>query len=112
MKSLMIVEDEQIVALSLKIELEELGYFVVGIAATEVEAVSLFKQCNPNLVLMDINLESGGSGINAAKQINAIRQVPIIYVTAYAGDEVVKQANEANPIGYIVKPYNLCPVLK
>jgi DNA-binding response OmpR family regulator len=107
MKSLLIVEDEQIVALSLRLELEQLGYDVVGIASTEDEAVSFFQEYNPSLVLMDINLESGGSGIEAAKRINAIRHVPIVYVTAYANDDIVKEANEANPIGYIVKPYNL-----
>ena len=56
---------------------------------------------------MDRNLESGGSGINAAKQINEIKNVPIIYVTAYANDDIIASANTANPIGYIVKPYNL-----
>lgn len=107
MSSLLIVEDEQIVALSLKIELESLGYQVVGIANNENEAITLFKEKQPDLVLMDINLESGGSGINAAKQINEIKNVPIIYVTAYANDDIIASANTANPIGYIVKPYNL-----
>lgn len=107
MSSLLIVEDEQIVALSLKIELESLGYEVVGIANSEGEALTLFTEKNPNLILMDINLESGGSGINAAKKINAIKNIPIIYVTAYANDDIIESANSANPIGYIVKPYNL-----
>lgn len=107
MSSLLIVEDEQIVALSLQVELESLGYDVVGIANSEDEAVALFQEKKPQLILMDINLEAGGSGINAAKKINAIRNVPIIYVTAYANDDIIESANDANPIGYIVKPYNL-----
>lgn len=107
MSSLLIVEDEQIVALSLKIELESLGYEIVGIANSEDEALALFTEKNPDLVLMDINLESGGSGINAAKKINTIKNIPIIYVTAYANDDIIESANSANPIGYIVKPYNL-----
>jgi diguanylate cyclase (GGDEF)-like protein/PAS domain S-box-containing protein len=107
MNSLMIVEDEQIVALSLKHELLELGYEVVGLATTEQEAVQMYENTLPSLVLMDINLEGGGSGIEAAKKINAIKRVPIVYITAYANDEIVQLANEANPIGYIVKPYNM-----
>lgn len=107
MKSILVVEDERIVALSLKHELEQHGFNVVGLAASEDEAVSLFAQHLPNLVLMDINLEAGGSGIEAAKKLNEIKRVPIIYVTAYANDDIVKKANAANPIGYIVKPYNI-----
>lgn len=107
MYSLLIVEDEAIVALSLKFELESLGYTVVAIASTEQEAVDSYIKYKPELILMDINLESGGSGIEAAKKISAINRVPIIYLTAYANDDIVQRANEADPIGYIVKPYNI-----
>jgi len=102
----LIVEDELIVALSLSKELEKFGFEVSGLAASEDEAVALVNSTRPNVILMDINLESGGSGLSAAIKINRTHAIPIIYVTAYASDKIIESAGHTNPYGYILKPYN------
>lgn len=104
---MLIVEDELIVALNLSKELESLGYEVTGLAASEDEAVALAGSTDPHVILMDINLEAGGSGLSAAAKIGKTRKIPIIYVTAYSSDKVIELAGKTNPYGYILKPYNV-----
>jgi diguanylate cyclase (GGDEF)-like protein/PAS domain S-box-containing protein len=105
--SVLIVEDELIVALNLSKELEGLGYIIAGMASSETEAIELAQQNSPDVILMDINLESGGSGLTAAKQIRKYSQVPIIFVTAYSSDKIIDLIGSTNPYGYILKPYNI-----
>jgi len=107
MSSVLIVEDEPLSGMSLEMELTAVGYDTTGIATTEDEAVELFEKTSPDIVLMDINLEQGGSGIDAAKKINQIKKVPVVFVTAYASDSIISQAGYAYPYGYVVKPYNI-----
>jgi diguanylate cyclase (GGDEF)-like protein/PAS domain S-box-containing protein len=107
MTRVLIVEDEPLSSMSLEMELTAVGYECVGIATSEEEAVHQFNEAHPDLVLMDINLEEGGSGIEAAKQINAIKKVPIVFVTAYASDDIIRQTGFTYPYGYVVKPYNI-----
>ena len=103
----LIVEDELIVALNLSKELENIGYVVVGLAASETEALSMAIEHQPDIILMDINLEDGGSGLEAAKKIRAHCKAPVIYLTAYSSDKIVELAGKTNPYGYILKPYNV-----
>ncbi len=103
----LIVEDELIVALNLSKELTSEGYTVLDLAANESEAVSIAKVEKPTVILMDINLESGGSGISAAKQIREFCPNPIIYLTAYSSDKTIELVGQTNPYGYILKPYNI-----
>ena len=103
----LIVEDELIVALNLSKELEQLGYRVVGLASSEKEAISLAQTKSPDVILMDINLQAGGSGINAAADIAKTSAVPVIYVTAYSSDKIIELAGHTNPYGFILKPYNV-----
>jgi diguanylate cyclase (GGDEF)-like protein/PAS domain S-box-containing protein len=105
--SVLIVEDELIVALNLSKELEGLGYAIAGMASSENEAIELAQVKSPDVILMDINLESGGSGLTAAKQIRKRSQVPIIFVTAYSSDKIIDLIGGTNPYGYILKPYNI-----
>lgn len=96
----LIIEDELIVALNLSKELAHEGYRVLDLATNEAEAVSIAKSDNPNIILMDINLENGGSGISAAKQIREFCPSPIIYLTAYSSDRTIELVGQTNPYGY------------
>ncbi|MFN7154774.1 MAG: EAL domain-containing protein [Acidovorax sp.] len=102
--SLLVVEDELIVALDLKLTLESLGFHVVGTAATQDEALVLTMSYRPDLILMDINLGRGGDGILAAQEIARFADVPIVFLTAYADSDILRRAEQVAPFGYLVKP--------
>jgi len=104
---LMIVEDESIVALDLRDNLESLGYSVVGVAASQAAALRLAQQERPDLVLMDINLGRGGDGIEAASALRELNDVPVVYLTAYAESEMLSRAAATAPYGYLLKPFEL-----
>jgi CheY-like chemotaxis protein len=81
---ILIVEDESIVQLDLQNRLERLGYAVVGVASRGEEAIAKAVELGPDLVLMDVSLAGPMDGIEAARQIRAVRNTPVLYVTAYA----------------------------
>lgn len=102
--TVLIVEDERIVALDLMQTLTGLGYRVLGMATSQEEAVRLTLLHRPQLVLMDINLGPGGDGIEAAAGINHALDVPIVFLTAYADNDILRRAGHVAPHGYLVKP--------
>jgi PAS domain S-box-containing protein len=103
-KKILIVEDQLIIAMDLKLTLEGLGYEVTGIAGTAEECFNFFEKEKPNLVLMDIMLSGGVDGISAAEGIHKKFDVPIIYLTAHSDNNSLSRANLTGPYGYIVKP--------
>ncbi|MEL7669511.1 methanogen output domain 1-containing protein [Methanobacterium sp.] len=103
----LIVEDERILAIGMKRKLESAGYAVTGIASSGKEAIENAKKTNPNLVLMDIILKGPMDGIEAAQQIINLYNIPVIYITAYADEEILERAMITEPYGYLLKPFNL-----
>ena len=104
---ILIVEDERIVALDLQHSLQDLGFEVVGCAASPPEAMQLALQHRPDLVLMDINLGSARDGIDAATEIGLQMDTPVVFLTAYAEPEMLQRAGRTAPYGYLVKPVEL-----
>jgi len=102
--SILIVEDETILALGMEYSLQEFGYEVSGIETTAQEAVSHASTQSPDLILMDINLNGKTSGIDAAKQIWQYNKIPIIFLTSYSDDKTIKDAMQSEPYGYLIKP--------
>jgi signal transduction histidine kinase/CheY-like chemotaxis protein len=105
-KRIFIVEDQRLIAADLKNTLEKLGYVVVGGAASGEEALSEVDDAKPDLLLMDIRLGGEMDGIETASAIQKRRDVPVVYVTAYADEETIRRAKLTSPFGYVVKPYN------
>lgn len=105
--SILIVEDEAIVALDLQLQLEGLGYTVVGGVGSGQEAVSLAALLKPDVVLMDIRLQGKMDGIEAAQTIRTARDVPIIFLTSHSDDETVRRAAHTAPYGYLTKPFQI-----
>lgn len=103
---ILIVEDEAILALDLTMRLQKEGYLVVGSADNAEEAIAMFTSQQPDLVLMDININGDKDGIATAQEIKLIRDVPIIFLTAFSQHEYVNRAKVVNPAAYLVKPYN------
>lgn len=82
---LLVVEDETIILLSLVRMLERLGHTVVGQARSRHEAIEQARQTQPDIVMMDVRLSDGTSGIEAAREIREFSSAPIIFATAHAG---------------------------
>ena len=104
-KKILIVEDNEIVALETNERLKRLGYMVTGVAATGADAVALARSTLPDLILMDINLKGPIDGITAAEQIGAFLDVPVIYLTAYSDDATHQRAMKTKPVTYLIKPF-------
>lgn len=101
----MIVEDEGIVALSLRRRLESLGYEVPIVVGSGEEAVQQAQATELNLILMDIRLHGAMDGIEAATQIRLHSDIPIIYLTANSDEDTLQRAKLTQPFGYLLKPF-------
>lgn len=102
---ILVVEDERIVAMSLRKQLQALGYKVVGQASSGEAAVERARELRPDLVLMDIRLEGVMDGVAAAALIREQFHIPVVYLTAYSNQDILERAKVTEPFGYILKPY-------
>jgi diguanylate cyclase (GGDEF)-like protein len=102
---ILVVEDENIIAMDLKRRLAFLGYEVVGTLATGEEAIEKADELHPDLILMDIVLKGKVDGIEAAQQIRAHSGPPVVFITAYSDDKTLQRARQVDPYGYIIKPF-------
>ena len=105
--SLLIVEDEAIVAADLAKRLKQLGYAVVGTATNGEDALALAANVRPELVLMDIRLAGSMDGVETAKELRSRLHLPVVFLTAYADSATLQHAKVAEPYGYIRKPFDL-----
>lgn len=101
---ILVVEDEQVIAINLRESLESLGYVVPALAATGAAAIAKATELRPDLVLMDIRLKGDMDGIQAAEQIWQTLQIPVIYVTGHSDQSTLERAKVTAPFGYILKP--------
>jgi two-component system cell cycle sensor histidine kinase/response regulator CckA len=113
--SVMIVEDEGLIAIDIASQLSRNGYPVSGIAASGKEALAHLTHSHPDLILMDIKLKVDLDGIATATRIRAEHKIPVIFLTSHADTETIERAKHAEPCGYLVKPFrqvNLCSAIK
>jgi PAS domain S-box-containing protein len=103
--SILIVEDESVVALDIQNRLRALGYSTAGTTSCGEVAIQKAKQLHPDLVLMDIRLKGEMDGIEAARQIRAVCNIPVVYLTAFADEETLQRAKITGPYGYLIKPF-------
>jgi CheY-like chemotaxis protein/DNA-directed RNA polymerase specialized sigma24 family protein len=101
--SVMIIEDESIIAMYLQTLVEDLGHTVMGIATTHAEAVALMDTGRPDLILADIRLADGSSGIDAVKEILEMCDLPVIFITAFP--ERLLSGERPEPTYLITKPF-------
>jgi diguanylate cyclase (GGDEF)-like protein/PAS domain S-box-containing protein len=102
---ILVVEDETIVALDIRDQLARQGYEAVGHARRGDQAVALAETLRPDLVLMDIQLSGPMDGIDAAHAIRNRLGIPIVFVTAFAEDDMLERAKRVEPAGYVIKPF-------
>jgi DNA-directed RNA polymerase specialized sigma24 family protein/CheY-like chemotaxis protein len=101
--NVLIIEDEPIIALDLTRLVRELGHNVVGVAMTRDEAVTMARESGPGLVLADIRLADGSSGIDAATQILREFDIPVMFITAFP--EHLLTGERPEPAFLITKPF-------
>jgi CheY-like chemotaxis protein/DNA-directed RNA polymerase specialized sigma24 family protein len=99
----LIIEDEPIIAMDIEELVHGCGHRVVGVAATETEAVAAAERARPGLILADINLGAGGDGTAAVARILRRHHVPVIFVTAYP--ERLLTGETVEPAFVITKPF-------
>ena len=100
----LIAEDETIIRLDLRAQLEELGYLVCGEARNGNEAVELARELEPEVAILDVKMPDS-DGLDAARRILAERSIPILLLTAYSDPELVGRAARAGVFAYLVKPF-------
>ena len=103
--NILIVEDEGIVAIALEDTLQMEGYQVCGIADNGKEALRIAEKETVDLVLLDIHIKGDWDGIETARRLTALRNIPFIYLTAFSDSETLERAKETAPAAYLIKPY-------
>ena len=103
-KSILVVEDDAIVAIHLQNMLAGHGYSIIGPVATGEAAIEAVAASSPDLILMDIQLAGEMNGISAAERIHFSADVPVIFLTSYSQNPLPEQAKAAAPYGYLLKP--------
>jgi len=104
----LIIEDETFIAMDIEALVESLGHNVIGIARTHSEALALAKQKRPGLILADIQLADGSSGLDAVNELLGSFEVPVIFITAYPERFLTGQRPE--PAFLIAKPFQVAVV--
>jgi diguanylate cyclase (GGDEF)-like protein/PAS domain S-box-containing protein len=103
--TLLVVEDEAVVAMDLDGQLQDMGYRVCACVDNGRDAIDRARTERPDLVLMDIVLKGDMDGIAAAAAIGAELHIPVMFLTAYSDDQTVERAACAWPYGYLTKPF-------
>ncbi len=103
---IVIVEDDEITSLNLNMSLQKQGYSVVGVCDNAQEAKYKISTSNPDIVIVDISLDKHNDGIELAKTIKEKYNLPFIYLTSHSDDDIISQAKQTEPYGYILKPFD------
>jgi DNA-directed RNA polymerase specialized sigma24 family protein len=101
---ILIIEDEPLIAMDIEQMVESLGHRVVGTARTHTEAIAMFKNSRAKMILADIQLADGSSGIDAVNEILSTASVPVIFITAFP--ERLLTGERPEPAFLVTKPFN------
>lgn len=104
--TILIVEDESIVAQDMAWSLESFGYEVCAVVDTGELALKKLREHKPDLILMDIRIKGDWDGIETAQRIWAEQSVPIVYLTAYSDQATLQRAKHTQPFAYLLKPFD------
>lgn len=105
-RSILVVEDQSVIATWLQLRLERLGYAVLDSAADAADAIDKATALAPDVVLMDVHLAGGSDGVAAAQEIRERQGIPVILVTGSVDDDTLRRAREAGVDGFIQKPFD------
>lgn len=102
--SVLIVEDDSILAIGMEVKLQNMGLSVSSIATTPEQAMLHAENNYPDLAIVDINLNASKTGIDVANHIWRKLNIPIIFLTSYYNDRILNKAMESEPYAYLLKP--------
>lgn len=106
MYNILLVEDERITSKLIQRYIFDLGYYLAGAVSSGEEALEIVNSHEPDIILMDINLEGNLDGIEYAKSINSSFSIPFVYITSSSDYSTIERAKESNAYGYIIKPFS------
>ena len=101
-----IIEDEPLIAETIKTALEKEGYIILGMTDNAKEALFDIEQLQPDLIIVDISLDGKMDGIEMVEHLKKKSDIPFIYLTSHSDDETLERVKHTEPSGYIVKPFN------
>ncbi|WP_149276167.1 LytR/AlgR family response regulator transcription factor [Pareuzebyella sediminis] len=104
--TILIVEDDMIIGANLALQLKNSGYDISGILSRGEEAVDHVLNNTPDILLLDINLKGALNGIETARSIQKVIDIPIIYLTANNDAKTFEKAKATHPMAFITKPFN------
>ncbi|WCO01399.1 LytR/AlgR family response regulator transcription factor [Psychroserpens ponticola] len=107
MKSIYIVEDEPIIARTIKTALEQEGYTICGMANNGKEALYDIDELQPDLVLLDITLKGTVDGITVAEKLQKTSNIPYVFLTSLTDSETTERVKLTKPAGFISKPFTI-----
>ena len=105
MATVLIVEDEGLLAMRLGSDLAHMGHEVIGIADNAADAFALTEKFKPDIILIDIVLNGDMNGIDAAVKISEMHDCKIIYMTAQSDEDTIERAQKTNHVGFLHKPF-------
>lgn len=103
--SIMVVEDEGIVAMDIVDYVEQMGHAVIAVVVSGEDAVQTAWTLRPDLILMDIRLRGKMNGIEATQRIHEHLTIPVVFLTAHADEQTFREIDHVNASGYIQKPF-------
>ena len=109
---ILLVEDEILTAMVMKLDLEKGGYLVAQSVVSGEDAVSAINEIKIDVILMDIRLAGDIDGIEAAAQIQNIKEIPVIFMTGYDDAEIRAKAEALEPLAYLLKPLDMAALIK
>jgi len=107
MEKILIVEDEQELALNIKDILGFIGYEVVGVLDNGVDVLDFLNRHQVDLIFMDIQIKGNIDGVELCRKIKAIKNIPVVYLTAFSDKSILDKISTTEYEGYILKPFTL-----
>lgn len=106
MKKILIIEDETIISFGYRLQLERMGFDVIGTARSSEEAEIELARQQPDLIIMDIYLKGAKNGLELAQEIHAKQPIPILFLTASTKPEIITAIHAMKDCQYLSKPIN------
>lgn len=103
---ILIVEDEPLIAEDIAEQLQLLGYEITGLVSYGEKVIDAVQSTTPDLIIMDIHLKGQMDGISAAAAVKQHCSCPVVFLTAFADEDLLQRAALTAPYGYILKPFN------
>jgi CheY-like chemotaxis protein len=102
--SVLLVEDEVLIAMALAAQIEDLGYQVCGVASDMGEAIAQARAHRPSVIVMDVRLRNGDDGVDAAQRITAQLDTKVVFLTGSCEQSTIDRIASANPFAVLFKP--------